>query len=104
VSVTVIHPDSREVTVWMSNGGRPPSVPPADVTVTLDGDVLGTVRVGNGVTPYSFPIRPELARRAAGFGDPVELAIASTVWNPRAALGTADDRELGVMVDRVAVR
>jgi hypothetical protein len=104
VSVTVIHPDSREVTLWMSNGGRPATVTPADVTVSLHGEVLGTVRVGNGFAAYSFPIRGDLARRAAAFGDPVELALASSVWNPHAALGTADDRDLGVMVDRVAVR
>jgi len=104
ISVTVIHPDSRELTVWMSNGGRPASVPPADVTVSLSGEVLGTVRVGNGFAAYSFPISPALARRAAAFGDPVELALASTVWNPHDALQTVDDRDLGVMVDRVAVR
>ena len=104
ISVTVIHPDSRELTVWMSNGGRPASVPPADVTVSLSGEVLGTVRVGNGFAAYSFPISPALARRAAAFGDPVELALASTVWNPHDALRTVDDRDLGVMVDRVAVR
>ena len=104
VSVTVVRPDNRELTMWMSNGGRPPSVAAADVTVSFHGEVLGTVRVGNGFAAYSFPIRPELAERAAAFGDPVELAIASTVWNPHVALGTADDRELGVMVDRVAVR
>jgi hypothetical protein len=104
ISVTVIHPDNRELTVWMSNGGRPATVAPADVTISLHGEVLGTVRVGNGFAAYSLPIRPELARRAAAFGDPVELALASTVWNPHATLGTVDDRDLGVMVDRVAVR
>ena len=104
VSVTVIRPESREVIIWMSNGGRPPAAPPADVTVSLHGEVLGTVRVANGFAPYSFGIPPALARRAAVYGDPVELALNAIVWNPRAALGTADDRDLGVMVDRVAVR
>jgi len=28
VSVTVIHPTAREVTLWMNNGGRPPAAPP----------------------------------------------------------------------------
>lgn len=104
VSVTVIHPDSREVIIWMSNGGRPASLPPADVTVSLHGEELGTARVASGFAPYSFPISPALALRAAAYGDPVELALTVTSWNPRHALGTADNRDLGVMVDRVAVR
>jgi hypothetical protein len=104
VSVTVIHRDSREVTIWMSNGGRPPTTTPADVTVSLHGEVLGTARVANGFAAYSFAIPPALADRAAGYGDPVELALTTTVWNPHDTLGTGDDRDLGVMVDRVAVR
>ena len=42
--------------------------------------------------------------RVASAGDPVRLKIATPVWNPSRALGTGDDRDLGVMVDRVAVR
>jgi hypothetical protein len=104
VSVTVIHRDSREVTIWMSNGGRPPTTAPADVTVSLHGEVLGSARVANGFAAYSFAIPPALADRAAGYGDPVELALTTTVWNHHDVLGTSDDRALGVMVDRVAVR
>ena len=104
ISITSVRPDSRELTLWMSNGGRPSAAPPADVTVSLHGEELGTARVGNGFAAYSFPIGSELARRAAAFGDPVELALSSTTWNPHVTLGTADDRELGVMVDRVAIR
>jgi hypothetical protein len=37
-------------------------------------------------------------------GDPVELRLLTTTWNPREVLGGNDDRELGVMLDRVAVR
>ena len=104
VSITVIHPESRTLTIWMSNGGRPATVPPADVAVSLFGQALGTLRVTNGFAPYSLPIAPDLASRAAASGQPVELTLVSTLWNPLKALGTGDDRELGVMVDRLAVR
>ncbi len=104
VSMTVIRPDSRDVTIWMNNGGRPGTVPPADVSVSLHGVALGTARVANGFAPYSFAIPPELAQRAAAYGEPVELVLSTTVWNPRQVIGTNDDRDLGVMVDRVAVR
>jgi hypothetical protein len=104
VSVTVVPPSSREVTITMSNGGRPPAAPPCDVTVSLHGQMLGTVRVGDGFSDYRFSIPPDLTARAAAFGDPVELKLVTPIWNPGKLLHTADDRDLGVMVDRVTVK
>jgi hypothetical protein len=104
VSVTQMHGDSRQVTLWMNDGGRPASVPPADVQVYLQGQLLGTVRVRSGFNPFTLPIPPDLAQRAAVSGEPVELKLATTVWNPHLVLGGPDDRDLGVMLDRVAVR
>ena len=104
LSVTSVRPQNRELVVWMSNGGRPASAPPADVTISLHGQVLGTVRVANKFAPYSLAIPGDLAERAAAYGDPVELTFVSSIWNPHQVLGTSDDRDLGVMVDRVALR
>ena len=104
VSVTIIHPSSREVTLWLNDGGRPPRVTPADVSVYLHGQLLGVVRAGPQFSPHTLTIPPELAARAAAFGDPVELKLVTPVWNPHEVLGSPDDRDLGVMVDRVAVR
>jgi hypothetical protein len=104
ITVSIIPPDTRNVTLWMHNGGRPAAAPPADLEVFFHGEPLGTVRVEDGWREYSLAIPPELAARAAGAGDPVELRLLTTTWNPREVLGTDDDRELGVMLDRVAVR
>jgi len=104
VSITHLSPSSREVRLWLNNGGRPPAADPADVSVFLQNQLLGTARVGNGFTPYSFPIPPDLAARAAGTGEPVELKLVTRTWNPHKVLGSPDDRDIGVMVDRVAVR
>ena len=60
--------------------------------------------MGNGFAPYSFTIPPDLATRAAAVDDPVELRLVTATWNPHQVLGTPDDRNVGVMVDRVAVR
>ncbi len=57
---------------------------------------------GSRPTRCRFP--PDLAKRAADFGDPVELRLVTPTWNPHDVLGTPDDRDLGVMVDRVAVK
>jgi hypothetical protein len=104
VSVTVIRPSSREVTLWMNDGGRSRVAPPAEVTVSLDGELLGSIRLTTGFAPYTLPIPPDVARRASELGDPVELKLVTSTWNPHAVLGTPDDRDLGVMVDRVAVK
>jgi hypothetical protein len=116
ISLARLPPGSRTVTLWMDDGGRPDGVPPARVTVSLligyDAGrppsvdrVLGSVTVGNGnFQPYIVDIPPDLAATAAARAEPVRLKIATSVWVPRRVLGTPDDRDLGVMVDRVAVQ
>jgi hypothetical protein len=105
VALTGIRPDSREVVLWLSDGGRPPAVERADVTVELDNEVLGTVRVATGFQPYVLSIPPELAKRlSSSSGRSIELTLTTSVWKPELVLGTSDDRELGVMVDRVSVK
>ena len=88
----------------MNNGGRPAAAPPAAVTLFLDGQLLGTVTVANGFAPYTVSVPPELAVRASRSGEPVELRLVTAVWNPHDVIGSPDDRELGVMVDRVTVQ
>jgi hypothetical protein len=104
VSVTIVPPGARQVVLWMHNGGRPAAAPPADLEVFFHGELLGTIRVEDGWREYTLAVPPALASRAATAGDPVELRLLTTTWNPREVLGANDDRELGVMVDRVAVR
>ena len=102
VSVTTVPAGAREVVLTMSSGGRPDAVPPADVSVYLDDRPLGTARVSDGFRPYTFALPADLPARASD--SPPRLMLRTPPWNPRRALGVADDRELGVMVDRVQVR
>jgi hypothetical protein len=104
ISVTHVTPAVRELTLWMNNGGRPPAAPPANVMLYLHGQLLGTVSVGNGFAPYTLAIPAELASLAASSGGPVELRLITTTWNPQRVIGSPDDRELGVMIDRVTVQ
>jgi len=104
LSITHIHRSSHEVRLWLNNGGRPPAADPPDVSVFLQNQLLGTTRVANGFAPYSFAIPADLAAQAAATGEPVELKLVTRTWNPHKVLGTQDDRNIGVMVDRVAVR
>ena len=115
VSLVGVSPGSREVTLWMDDGGRPAAVPAAQVTISLQlgyqagqppsiDQVLGTVAVRGGFKPYTVPIAPALAETAAAASDPVRFKLTTSVWVPRQVLGTPDDRDLGVMLDRVAVK
>jgi hypothetical protein len=104
VSVTNITPASRELVIWMNDGGRPPAVERADVTVALDNQVLATVRVATGFKAYTVAIPPALADRLSQSSEAVVLTIATSVWTPETVLGTPDNRDLGVMLDRVTVR
>jgi hypothetical protein len=104
VTVTTVRPDAREVRFWMHNGGRPAAAPPAEMRVFFDDADLGTIRVEDGWREYALAIPPDVAARAAAAGDPVELRLLTTTWNPHDVAGLPDTRDLGVMLDRVAVR
>lgn len=104
VIVPQLDDDVRNVTLWMSDGGRPDAAPPAQVVVALDGEVIGRAEVNTGFKPYQFEIPASLAARIAAKKAPVRLKLTTPVWSPEVVLGTSDDRELGVMVDRVTVQ
>ncbi len=105
VALPGLSSDVRSATLWMSNGGRPAGAPPLTVTVFLDEEPLGAVEVPLGFAPYRFAVTPELAARFSSRDDPAVLKlVCSSTWKPRATLGTDDDRDLGVMVDRVEVQ
>jgi hypothetical protein len=114
VSMASLPAASRTVTITMSDGGRPAAAGPAEVSVFLEfgyraGEApersvpLGTVTAARGFTPYTFGIPADAARMAAESGTPARLKIVSSTWNPAHLLGVPDDRDLGVMVDRVAI-
>jgi hypothetical protein len=102
--VREVRADQRQLTLWMSNGGRPAAAPPAEVEVYLDDAPIGSATIQNGFAPYTFEVSPPLASRIAAKGRPVRLKLVSSIWSPEQLLGTPDDRELGVMVDRVALK
>jgi hypothetical protein len=103
VSVPGVPDGAHKVTVWLSDGGRPPSAPPARVAVHLNDVTLGDIEAGRAVLPYEFPIPPALAANLAANRDMVELKLVTNTWNPRHSLGAADQRDLGVMVDRIRI-
>ena len=75
------------------------------MTLYLGGQLLGTVTVANGFAPYTVRC-PTGARRPRVAAQESRSSCGSltTVWNPHDVIGSPDDRELGVMVDRVTVQ
>jgi hypothetical protein len=95
---------ARTLLLVMNDGGRPAAAPPADVTVAIGDRVLGIARVSGGFREYSLAIPADLAASVGATGEPVRITLTTPTWNPQVVLGTSDDRDLGVMLDRVAVR
>jgi hypothetical protein len=104
VLVLGIRADAREVVVWMGDGGRPATAAPPKTEIAIDNEVLGVVTPDRTVRPYSFPLPPALAARAAASPDPVRVRIRVPTWNAATQLGGPDTRDLGVIVTRVEVR
>ena len=104
LSLLGVPADARALVLWMDNGGRPGNAPPAEVEAFIGEVSLGRVVVGAGMQAYTLAIPADVARAAAASPDAVTVRLRTVTWRPRAVLGVADDRELGVMVDRVEVR
>jgi hypothetical protein len=83
----------------MHNGGRPAKASPARVEVFLGDRSLGAVVVGPRLEAYSFSIR-DLNLNA----DSTTIRLVTDTWNPRQLLGADDDRDLGVILDRIEIR
>lgn len=104
LSLVDLPADTRAIVLWMDNGGRPAAAGPADVELFVGDTSLGRVTVESGIAPYAFEIPPALAASLAASRDAVTVRIRTATWRPREILKAADDRELGVMVDRVEIR
>jgi hypothetical protein len=97
-------PSARQVTIWMSAGGRPAAAPRAEVEVSLDDRPLGVAVPTDDIQPYAFEVPPDLSAALAERDHGIRLRLRVAPWKPNELLGTADDRELGVIVTRVTVR
>ena len=104
VSIVGTRPDQQRLTLWLGDGGRPPSAGAAEVELLLNDTSLGKVTVGAALEPYRFTIPPELAAAIAQSEDAAQLRIVTPTWNPSRMSGTGDDRDLGVILDRIEIK
>jgi hypothetical protein len=99
-----IPPHPRSLTIWMSDGHRPPSASKARVSVAIDDHVLGEIAPEREVSPFTLTLPSGLLGDLRSRADPPRLRLQVPTWNPRKTIGIPDDRELGVMVARVEVK
>jgi 4-amino-4-deoxy-L-arabinose transferase-like glycosyltransferase len=104
LSITTISASSRQLVLTMGDGGRSPAAAPARVDVFLHHQQVGSLVVAGPFRAYELSIPPDLAARAAAASDPVELKLLTVTWNPARVTGSPDERDLGVMLDRVTIR
>ena len=88
----------------MHDGGRPKSAPPARVELFFGGVAIGTIDVQPGFRTYTLPLPATAVGDAARTDEPAQLRLVSSVWNPRQILNLSDDRDLGVMIDRIEIK
>jgi hypothetical protein len=104
VTMVNVPAGSRHLTLWMSTGGRPAAAGEARVRVLLGDRAIGDIAVRpGGFAPYALEVPDGAADAAAGPHGTLTLRLESTVWSPLKTLGVPDDRELGVMLDRVRI-
>lgn len=105
VIVGSVPPDATELTLVLADGGRPGSAPAARVAIYVGTRRLGEIVVSpGGFRPYSVALPPDLRPQSGTADQTLTLRLVSTVWNPHDLLGSPDDRQLGVMVDRVTIK
>jgi hypothetical protein len=92
-----------EIAIVMHDGGRPAAAPPAVVQVFLGEELLGRIAVGFGFKEYTLPVPAEALARARAMPGR-QLRLVTSTWKPSELSASTDTRDLGVMVDRVAIR
>ena len=104
ISVLGTPATAKSLTLYINNGGRPADLEEPIVRLTLDDVPLGMFPVTAGFNPYTVSIPPDVARAVAAREETSELLIETSTWVPQEHLGGSDDREVGVMLDRVVIQ
>ena len=94
---------ARAIVIRAGDGGRPGAAGPADVEVFLNDRAVGKITVRGGFSEYRIDLPADMAAGAAARAAPAVLRLQCTTWVPKGLLGGSDDRQLGVMLDRIRV-
>jgi hypothetical protein len=106
ISVPGLRGTESELILDLHDGGRPiaQGAEPARMQVLFDEVPIGTIDLASGFREYRLALPRDLVQRAAARDEPAQITLLSTTWMPMTYLGGTDDRELGVMLDRIRIR
>ena len=104
ISLPGLQPADRTLVLVLTTATVLPAWRRQRVDVSMNDRPLGRLDVGREFRPYTLAIPGDLAAAAAAAETPPRLKLVTNTWRPQAVLGVNDDRDLGVMVDRVEVR
>jgi hypothetical protein len=102
VTFVGIPSSARAIVIRAGDGGRPGAAGPANVEVFMNDRPIGTFTVRGGFSDYRLDVPPDAATAAAA-GDTAAVRLVCTPWSPKNFLGGSDDRQLGIMLDRIRV-
>jgi hypothetical protein len=102
VTLVGVPSTARAIVLRAGDGGRPPAAGAAEVRVFLNDRLVGAVTVRGGFADYRVELPPDVAATAAG-RPTAEVRLMCETWTPKTVLGGSDDRELGVMLDRIRI-
>jgi hypothetical protein len=102
VTLLGIPSSARAIVMRAGDGGRPAAAGPATMQVFLNDRPVGAVTVRGGFAEYRLDVPPDVAAAAAA-RPTAEVRLVCTTWTPKSVLGGSDDRELGVMLDRIRI-
>jgi hypothetical protein len=102
VTLMGVPASARALVIRAGDGGRPAAAGPAEVQVFVNDHAIGTVTVSGGFADYRLDMPPDVAAAAAARAT-TEVRLACKTWVPETILGGSDDRELGVMLDRIRI-
>jgi hypothetical protein len=94
--------ERRTLNVWASSP-RPEQLGPTIAWVWVDEHLLGTITATPNFEPYRFTVPLDVASTLETGKDAAQLRIVSNTWNPNRIFNNRDDRDLGMMVDRVTI-
>ena len=94
---------ARAIVIRAGDGGRPAAAGPANVEVFLNDRAVGTITVRGGFAEYRLDMPPDMAADAAARATPALVRLQCSTWAPKDFLGGSDDRQLGIMLDRIRV-
>jgi hypothetical protein len=94
---------ARAIVIRAGDGGRPGAAGPADVEVFLNDRAVGKITVRGGFSEYRIDLPADIAADAAARAAPAVVRLQCTTWVPKDLLGGSDDRQLGIMLDRIRV-